>query len=321
MNNLSVATLVILPVLLTSCNAVRSTVAAGYRNAAGLFSAPREVAGKITQPVREDARLAVLWIGHATVLVQLDDRYILTDPNLTPTSGMFSKRLVEPGIDPANLPPLDAVLISHMHVDHLSYGSLDLLETRMKQLLVPEGGLVYVPNYDVEADELKSWEAWESDGLRVTAVPVLHVGWRYGLDDAWMKKSCTGYVVEYKGITVYFGGDTAYDSTLFKETRKSFPRIDLAMLPLAPINPREYTKTRHTDPREALQIYRDVGARWMVPIHFDTYPESLDSLGEAMATLRAGMAEQKLTGNEVVILKIGEQRVLIPKRDGASAVD
>jgi len=319
MNKLSVAALMLLPALLASCNAVRSTGAAGYRNAAGVFSTPREVAGKITRPVRQDARLAVLWIGHATVLLQLDDRFILTDPNLTPTVGLFSKRLVEPGIDPANLPLLDVVLVSHLHVDHLSYGSLDLLEKRMKQLFVPEGGLVYIPNYDFDADELKSWETWESEGLRVTAVPVLHNGWRYGLDDAWMKRSFTGYVIEYKGMTVYFGGDTAYDSTLFKETGKRFPRIDLAMLPLAPINPREYSKARHTDPREALQIYRDLGARWIVPIHYDTYPESLDSLGEATATLRAGMAEQKLTGNEVVILEIGEQRVLIPKRDGFSA--
>jgi N-acyl-phosphatidylethanolamine-hydrolysing phospholipase D len=318
MNRLSVAALFLLPALLTSCNAVRSTGAAGYRNVVGVFSAPREVTGKIARPVRQNARLAVLWIGHATVLLQLDERFILTDPNLTPTAGMFSKRLVEPGIDPANLPLLDAVLISHMHVDHLSYGSLDLIEKRVKQLLVPEGGLVYIPNYDFETDELKAWEAWESDGLRVTAVPVLHIGWRYGLDDAWMKRSFTGYVIEYKGMTVYFGGDTAYDSTLFKETGKRFPRIDLAMLPLAPINPREYSKARHTDPGEALKIYRDLGARWMMPIHFDTYPESLDSLGEATATLRAGMAEQKLTGNEVVVLEIGQQRVLIPKRDGDS---
>jgi len=299
---------------LISCNALRSTAGAGYRNVTGLFSAPREVSNKITMPVREDARLAVLWIGHATVLLQLDDKFILTDPNLTPTSGMFSKRIVEPGIDPANLPPLDVVLLSHMHVDHLSYSSLDLLEKKTKQLLVPEGGLVYIPNYDFETDELKTWEKWERSGLRVTAVPVDHNGWRYGLDDAWMKKSFAGYIVEYNGMTVYFGGDTAYDSTLFKETGKRFPHIDLALLPVAPINPRAYSKARHTDPSEAVQIYRDLGAGIMVPIHFDTYPESVDSLGEATATLRALMAEQQLTNEQVIILQVGEQSVLIPKQ-------
>jgi N-acyl-phosphatidylethanolamine-hydrolysing phospholipase D len=314
MNTRFLSALLFLSVASISCNALYSTAGAGYRNVTGLFSSPREVPNKITKPERDDARLAVLWIGHATVLLQLDDKFILTDPNLTPTSGMFSKRIVEPGIDPANLPLLDVVLLSHMHVDHLSYGSLDLLEKKTKQLLVPEGGLVYIPNYDFETDELKTWDKWESGGLRVTAVPVDHNGWRYGLDDAWMKKSFAGYIVEYNGMTVYFGGDTAYDSTFFKETGKRFPHIDVALLPVAPINPRSYSKARHTDPPEAVQIYRDLGARIMVPIHFDTYPESIDSLGEATATLRAVMAEQELTNKQVIILQVGEQSVLIPKQ-------
>jgi len=233
---------------------------------------------------------------------------------------MFSKRIVEPGIDPANLPPLDVVLVSHMHVDHLSYGSLDLLEAKTKELLVPEGGLVYIPNYGFETDELKTWEKWERGGLRVTAVPVIHNGWRYGLDDAWMKKSFTGYIVEYNGMTVYFGGDTAFDSTLFKETRRRFPHIDVALLPVAPINPRAYSKARHTDPLEAVQIYRDLGARVMVPIHFDTYPESIDSLGEAPVTLRSLMAEEHLTDKQVLIMRIGEQCVLIPRKAEAPTI-
>lgn len=314
------AALLFLSVALTSCNAIRVTNGAVYRSATGMFSSPRKVPNKITMPVREDARLALLWIGHATVLLQLDDRFVLTDPFLTTTAGMVTKRLVEPGIDPANLPPLDVVLISHMHVDHLSYGSLDLLEKKPRQLLVPEGGLVYIPNYRFATDELKTWERWESDGLRVTAVPVAHVGWRYGLDDAWMEKSYTGYVIEYNGMTVYFGGDTGYDSTMFKETGKRFPHIDLALLPVAPLHPREFSKTRHTGPQEALQIYRDLGARTMVPIHFDTYPESIDSLGEAPATLRALKAAQHLNDEQVFIMRIGEQRVLIPKQAGAPAI-
>jgi N-acyl-phosphatidylethanolamine-hydrolysing phospholipase D len=296
-----------------SCNTVRSTGGAVGRNITGIFRSPRELHEKITRPVRADARLAALWIGHATILLQLEDKFVLTDPNLTSTSGQFSKRLVEPGIDPVNLPPLDVVLISHLHVDHLSYGSLDLIEAKTAQLLVPEGGLVYIPNYDFPTDELRTWESWEHDGLRITAVPVRHLGWRYGLDAAWMSKSFTGYVIQYKGMTVYFGGDTGYDSLIFRETRKRFPSIDVAFLPIAPINPREYTNQRHTDPHDALQIYRDLDARTMVPMHFDTYPESLDSLGEAPAALRALMAEQHLTEQQVRIMQIGEQLVCIPR--------
>ncbi len=108
--------------------------------------APMEdVPDKIAQPVRRDARLAVLWVGHATVLIQMDDKLILTDPVFTATVGQLSKRMIEPGLDRANVPPVDAVLISHMHFDHLSLRSLEMLEKRIKRLYVPEGGLVYVP--------------------------------------------------------------------------------------------------------------------------------------------------------------------------------
>jgi N-acyl-phosphatidylethanolamine-hydrolysing phospholipase D len=298
---------------LISCSAFRSISSTTGRSIARTFASPAAVSEKIADPVRPDARLAALWIGHATVLLQIDDKFILTDPNLTGTTGMFAKRVIEPGMDPSRIPPLDAVVISHMHIDHLSYGSLDLIEGKTKQLLLPEGGLVYIPNYDFPMRELRRWEAWEKDGLRITAVPVRHPGWRYGLDDAWMKQSATGYVVEHDGITVYFGGDTGYDSTMFRETARRFPSIDVALLPIAPINPREYSKNRHADPLDALRIYRDLRARTMVPIHFDTYYEALDSLGEAPALLREAMIAQHLTPQEVRILKIGEQYVFIGK--------
>ena len=312
MRKRTLALLLLLPPVFLSCNTVRSTVGAISRNVTGVFETPGELHDRITRPVRNDARLAALWVGHSTLLFQLDDKFVLTDPNLTETAGMFSKRLIEPGIDPVNLPPLDVVLISHMHVDHLSYGSLDLIESKTKQLLVPEGGLVYIPNFDFPTDELRRWETWERDSLRVTAVPVRHMGWRYGLDAAWMSKSFTAYIIQYRGMTVYFGGDTGYDSLMFKETRKRFPSIDVAFLPIAPINPREFTKGHHTDPQDALEIWRDLGARTMVPMHFDTYRESVDSLGEAPAVLRALKAEQQLTDQQVRFMQPGEQCVFIP---------
>ena len=92
---------------------------------------------KLTDPIDKNARLAVLWIGHATALVQIDDKVILTDPVFTSSVGQLSKRLVEPGLDPENLPPVDAVLISHMHFDHLSLGSLEMIERKVRMLLMP----------------------------------------------------------------------------------------------------------------------------------------------------------------------------------------
>ncbi|AUX49160.1 hypothetical protein SOCE26_107050 [Sorangium cellulosum] len=290
-------------------------------NVATLFDTPAPVPDKVREPYRPEARLAVLWVGHATTLVQIDDKFILTDPVFTSTVGVIVKRLVEPGLDPEDLPPVDAVLISHMHLDHLSLGSLSLIERKVRALFVPEGGLVYVPNYTFDTVEVPIWTTWQEDDLKITAVPVRHSGYRYGLDRDWMTASFTGYVVEYHGITVYFGGDTAYDRAMFRETRARFPAIDLAILPIAPITPRDFMTTKHIDPAEAVQAFLDLGARRMLAVHFDTFINSTDTVGEAPRELRRVMAARGLGPDRVVLLRHGGQRVLIGRGDprGAAA--
>jgi L-ascorbate metabolism protein UlaG (beta-lactamase superfamily) len=267
---------------------------------------------RITQPRREDARLAALWVGHATVLVQLDDKFILTDPVFTDTVGQIAQRLVEPGIAVEHLPPIDAVLVSHLHFDHLSLGTLDLIEDKTRRVYLPEGGAVYVPSSAVPTIELPAWHAHEVDGLRVTAAPVRHLGFRYGGDRSWMTRSFTGYVVEYHGLTVYFGGDTAYTRS-FALTGRRHPEIDLAILPIAPIHPRSFMCRAHTDPEEALAAFRDLGAEHMLAMHFDTFVNSFDRYGEAPSTLRALLPAHGLDEARVAILRHGEQRVFIPR--------
>lgn len=293
------------------------------RNVAQLGEAPRPVPNRIEHPARPDARLAVLWIGQATALIQLDDRFVLTDPVFTSAVGQLSHRLVEPGLDPANLPPrLDAVLISHMHFDHLSVGSLDLIAGRIAQLFAPRGGLVYVPADRYPAAELPWWQSWEDRGLRITAVPVLHVGGRYGLDRNWpsQAQAFTGYIIEYHGMTVFFAGDTAYDRARFLAIRARFPSIDVALIPIAPLEPRAFMAHTHVDPDQALQAFADVGARRMVPIHFDTFINSEDHVGDAPRRLLAAMRERGLGDDRVSLLAVGEQRVFISNDPSRSIV-
>ncbi|WP_437756004.1 MBL fold metallo-hydrolase [Sorangium sp. So ce1389] len=293
-----------------SCS-VPARILAG--NVATMFDSPRPVQSKVRAPYRPEARLAALWVGHATVLLQIDDKIILTDPVFTDTVGVIVKRLVEPGLDPEDLPPVDAVLISHMHLDHLSLGSLSLIEEKVRALLVPRGGLVYVPNYTFDSVEVPTWTTWQQGDLKITAVPVRHAGYRYGLDQAWMTESFTGYVVEYHGITVYFGGDTAYARDHFAKTRARFPGIDLALLPIAPVGPHEFMAPKHVDPPEAVQAFLDLGARRMMAIHFDTFINSTDAFGEAPRELRRVMAARGLGPDRVIVPRHGEQRVLIAR--------
>lgn len=284
---------------------------AGARAAGALFSSPREVT-TTSRPVTKDARLAVLWIGHASTLIQLDDKVILTDPVFTSTVGQFSKRLVEPGLAPKDLPSVDAVIVSHLHFDHFSLGSLDMIEPKVRALLLPSGGTAYLADsFSFPAYELGTWQVWEKDGLRVTAAPVEHVGWRYGADEAWMTHAFSGYVIEYHGLTVYFGGDTAYDQKMFVETSVRFPDIDLAILPIAPIEPRSLLRRYHMDPREAVQAFIDLGAARMVPMHYGTFVDSTDEPSHALTELLRVQKSRDLGARVIAPLAIGERRVFV----------
>ncbi|HEY3496304.1 MAG TPA: MBL fold metallo-hydrolase, partial [Polyangiaceae bacterium] len=263
---------------------------------------------KLEKPARPGAGLAVAWVGHATMLVQIEDKFVLTDPVFTDTVGQISKRFVAPGILPEHLPPIDAVLISHMHFDHLSLGSLELIEDKVRDLVVPQRGLLYVPDaFSFRTWELARWERWEHDGLRITAVPVRHVGFRYGVDGAWMTTSYTGYVVEYRGKSVYFGGDTGYGRG-FRETAERFPHLDLALLPIAPIEPRDFMCRVHLDPHDAVLAFLDLKARYLVPMHFDTFLNSDDDFGAAPRELERVVKAQRLE-DKLVLLAPGQQRV------------
>jgi N-acyl-phosphatidylethanolamine-hydrolysing phospholipase D len=275
--------------------------------------AERAVTHKILDPRRPEARLAALWVGHATVLLQLDDLFVLTDPVFTHTLAQVSPRLVEPGFDPARLPPLAAVVVSHMHFDHLSFASLDMLEQRTLVVLVPPGVRANMPRYSFQIRELERWASYEHDGLRISAVPVQHVGGRYGIDAAFETRAFTGYVFEYHGLSVYFGGDTAYAPNAFEATRQRFPDLALALLPICPNSPREYMQHTHEGPSQALDAFAMLGARQMIPIHFDTYINSDDALGACPAELRSQMQLRGLNEAQVSILAIGEERVLIAK--------
>ena len=284
------------------------------RNIAALSREPRVVPNKVTEPVRRDARLAALWIGHASLLIQIDDKIILTDPVLTETVGQFSRRLVEPGIEIENLPAIDLVAISHNHIDHLSYASLDLIEPKVDRLVTARGGLVYMPNYRFPIGEVAPWKTVSIGAMKVTAVPVDHQGFRYGADYAWMDNvGFTGWVFEYRGLTVYFGGDTAYAGPLFRETAARFGDIDLAIIPIGPIEPAEMARANHLDGRQAIQAFIDLGARHMIPMHYDTFPHGADAIGDAPRMLRTAMRQRGLGPERVHVLAIGEQRVFIPR--------
>jgi L-ascorbate metabolism protein UlaG (beta-lactamase superfamily) len=294
------------------------------RNVPVFFTPPDVVDTKIKEPIRKDVRLSALWIGHSTVLIQMDDKVILTDPFLTETVGEFARRVIDPGIELENIPKCDLIIISHSHFDHLSYGSLTYLENKNRNtpLVFPQDLEHFLPDYDFNLIRMKNDNGYKKDiigetklinGIKVTTVYAQHWGGRYGLDGfIWGSHAYTGYVLEYNGLTVYFAGDTGYDADKYKKLGEKF-NIDLAMIPIGPCADCFNCGTKnHVFPTDAVYIFKDLKAKWMLPIHYGTLVFAQADPMEPLFALRKIMNDEKLE-DRIRILKIGEQAELIKR--------
>jgi N-acyl-phosphatidylethanolamine-hydrolysing phospholipase D len=299
--------------LLAGCSSFGTFAAISWRNVGVFLRSPTPAPVETLSPRRDDARLAVTWVGHATALIQIEDRFILTDPVFTEFVGGVQRRLVAPGLQVVDLPPIDVALISHMHFDHLSVGSLEMAAGKLASVVAPLRANRYVPDLGYQRFELSPWGSIDLKGLRITAVPVLHDGRRYGFDRE-MTDACAGYVVEYAGVTVYFGGDQAYSAEFSAQVAARFSRIDLALLPIGPIEPDEFMRKTHLDPAQALRTAMDIGALNMVPIHHSTFLMSpTDAPGAELALLAGALEQHPSFAPRVRVLRIGQVATVVSR--------
>ena len=249
------------------------------------------------------ATLSVVWVGHATVLIRIGHRFVLTDPNLS-GSMMVVPRITPPSLTVDQLPPLQLVVLSHLHIDHFDRPTLRKLPRNTEVLFPPGGGSYLGLIRQSRKEALEFWKPIERGGVTVTAVPVRHAGGRFIFDALW-NRGYAGYVIEGGGRRVFFAGDTGYDDKAFKLIGERFPGIDLALIPIAPAhggNP------NHANPTEAVRIFRDVGARYMIPIHFEAYHSTAVPIDEPRQQLEDEVEKDRLQGR-VFALYTGERWV------------
>lgn len=266
-------------------------------------SPPREPAVRGMPLDDPSAPLSVVWVGHATVLIRLGHRYVLTDPNLGGAI-FWQQRITPPSLTADEMPPLQLVLLSHLHVDHFDRPTMAKLPMAT-EVIFPPGtsaytGLIKQQRKDVS----KMWEPITRGGITVTPVPVRHAGGRFLVDALW-NKGYAGYVIDGAGKRVFFAGDTGYDRKAFVEIGAKFPGIDLALIPIAPARG---GNVNHADPEEAVKIFQDVGAKYMVPIHFEAYHSMAVPLDEPRRDLAAAVARDHLE-SRVFALYTGERWV------------
>ena len=258
-----------------------------------------------TAAFTEDAdAITVSWVGHATMLIGIRGHWFLTDPVFSERVGGVVRRVVAPAIEPAELPPLDAILISHAHFDHLDLPSLRRLGD--VPLLVPPGIPTFLPGNlpQHEVVALDAWRTWSQGDVRITPVPASHGDGRY-LIDWWNTRSHTGWVIEVGDRTVYFAGDTGYIPAQARELGRRF-RIDVGLIPVGPAGRAGWiTRLRadvHASPDAALDLFTACGAQWMIPIHYGTFFKPAD---RERPLVEAAVAQHHLD-RKVRILAIGE---------------
>jgi N-acyl-phosphatidylethanolamine-hydrolysing phospholipase D len=281
------------------------------------FRAPyRENDGVLLRENR--ARPSVTWIGHATTLIQAGGVSVLTDPIFSEDISFVFWRKAPPGVALAALPPIDAVVISHSHRDHLDEASVRALGPGVLYI-VPLGMADWFKQRGLErVVELDWWQSIEVAGrggarATVTMVPAQHWSQRSALDRNWSLWG--GYVVDAGGTRFYFAGDTGYPAA-FKEIGRRFPHIDFALLPIGAYEPRWFMHSQHLSPEDAARAFAELGARTLVPIHWATFQLSDEPMEEPPALLYRAMGRR---ANRILFLPLGGSYFAPGPLTGASA--
>lgn len=260
---------------------------------------PVRVAGK---------QLNVTWIGHSTVLIQTAGLNILTDPFFSKRASPFQfagpKRIRDPGISIENLPPIDLILLSHNHFDHLDAPALAKLKKIHDPKLITtlnNGG--YVKNYP--CTELDWRQSFEFGEMRITLMPALH----------WSKRSVSdtnmalwgAFVIETSGGVIYFAADTGYGTgETFHEVKIKFGAPRLSLLPIGAYEPRWFMKPQHMNPDEAVQAHLDLGSAKSLAIHHGTVQLTDEAVDAPVMALAEAMARHKIKKADFIVSEIGQ---------------
>ncbi|MEV5797953.1 MBL fold metallo-hydrolase [Streptomyces collinus] len=280
----------------------------GLADIPGLPYAPAEL------PRPGTGTVAVTWAGHASWIVQVGGLTVLTDPVWSRRILGTPARITPVGVPWEALPPVDAVVISHNHYDHLDAPTLRRLP-RATPVFVPAGlGGWFRRRRFTRVTELDWWEGAELSGVRFDFVPAHH----------WSKRTLTdtchslwgGWVLTAAdGPRLYFAGDTGYGHW-FTRIGRRYPGIDLALMPIGAYDPRWWLCDVHCDPEEAVQATLDVGASRMAPMHWGTFVLSAEPVLEPLTRVRSAWEKAQLARENLWDLPIGASGLLGPDADG-----
>ncbi len=219
----------------------------------------------------ENGGVTVSWVGHSTFLIDLEGTMILTDPVFSDKIGISLlglttvglRRFVPPALTIQGLPPLDLILVSHVHMDHYDIPSLRKLPRNVPMILARDTNEFIDGLGFSQVTELDWGETAEVNGVRIEAVPVKHFGWRYPWD---RDRGYNGLLLTKHKRSVLFGGDTAYTERL--PAAINGRPLDVAILPIGGYDP--YI-ANHASPEQAWDLVKESRARYLIPMHWRTF--------------------------------------------------
>ena len=261
---------------------------------------PRTLDVPVHRPVPAewpDNALTAAWLGHATVVMNFFGTWLITDPALANRIGirvgaltLGPRRLTPPALKPGDLPRLDLILISHAHMDHLDFGTLNRLprETRV----ITHRGVGNLLRRFGDVNEIGWGETLDHQGLQVEGVGARHWGARTIHDQ---ERGFGGFLLEKSGERVLYAGDTAYTDLYRAYAGQG---IVLAILPIGAYDP---WIANHANPEEAWRMGREMNAKYLMPIHHSTFRLSREPMEEPLRRFlaAAGPEEWRVVSREI----------------------
>ncbi len=253
-----------------------------------------------------DNAIHAAWLGHSSVLINFYGVTVLTDPVLFSRVGanlgigtVGPKRLVAPALSPNELPPIDIVLLSHAHMDHMDMPTLHRFDQSTRVVTARKTADLLAGTKLSQPRELgwgdKTTLKTKTGEIEIEAFEVNHWGgrWSHKEDRGW-----NGYVLSREGKKIIFGGDTAHCET-FKPLRSKGP-YDIALMPIGAYNP---WIRAHCNPEEAVSMANDAGAKYIVPIHHQAFNLGREAFKEPIERFEAALQSEP---ERVALRDVGE---------------
>lgn len=264
---------------------------------------------------RNGGDFSVTYIGHATMLIQVGGLNIITDPFFSDRASPFRfagpRRVRKPGIALEALPPVDYVLLSHNHFDHLDIAALAKLHDHFEPMIITPLGNGAIVNRSGRTHQIAEADWGDrislNNEVKVTLAPARHWS-RRGLRDTNFALWCA-FVLETPFGLIYFAGDTGYgDGSHFRQVREQFGDVRLALLPIGAYEPRWFMKAQHMNPQDAVKAHIDLGAQESIAIHHGTIQLTDEGIDQPVLDLRKALKASALDPSRFLVLDCGEEK-------------